>query len=123
MSISALIAKLEVAPIGSLQLDEEIATLCGHAIQVDAEGELDIVYDPPYQSGMKRCKPIRYTASVDAALSLIPEGRLWWLGQLADRSGFAAHLDNNKRSVKAATAPLALCVAALHARVEAETAP
>lgn len=56
----------------------------------------------------------RYTASIDAALSLVPEGHEWVL----DSQGLAAILFANRAShaAHAKTPAIALCIAALKAR-------
>lgn len=64
----------------------------------------------------------KFTASLDAALSLAPEGWAWMHGCAPGEAFFAslAVMDDDLRApevdVTAATAPLALCAAALRAR-------
>lgn len=95
-----LIQKLEAATEGSKRLDYEIWRNTGGAELSDWED---------------RIWPA-YTTSLDAALSLVPEG-MWW--KFSSRTK-VAHIGRNKNgtatdTAKAATAPLALCIAALRA--------
>lgn len=75
----------------------------------------------------------RYTASLDAALTLVPDDAFWRVGhdgEGADPSVFKATIGVAKegvcwitfRSAIAETAPLALCAAALRARAAMEVA-
>lgn len=64
-----------------------------------------------------------YTASIDAALTLVPEGYFWWLGHLdeTDRRFVAtvskrAVVDYPAERAICDTAAIALCIAALQAR-------
>lgn len=63
-----------------------------------------------------------YTASIDAALSLVPDGHQWSLSECAMPDRYYAGLGSRKASgrsfvAQAATPALALCAAALKARL------
>lgn len=57
-----------------------------------------------------------FTASLDAAMTLVPDGRHWFVGSVIDGSGFVSHLDQQGKSSKATIPAIALCIAALKAR-------
>ncbi len=120
MPSKELIAKLEAATEGSWKLDVEVAHTVGHAVQVDVKGSTDILFLPEYPTGGYRCNPLRYTQSIDAAMSVLPTSsdyqqgsaklaRLYW-AEVFTPGGF------QKFTVKAPTPALALCIAALKAR-------
>ncbi len=90
--------RLEVATEGSRELDRFIYWLL----------------DLPRIGDMKTTVPA-YSTSIDAALSLIPEGRLWSIGSIVNGSGFVAVLDNSGKSYRGASPALALCIAAMRA--------
>jgi hypothetical protein len=115
MELAKLVSTLQGAKEGSEYLDYAIQRLFGTA------------------------KPVPlYTRSLDAALRLVPEGwTIHRLGQISDcRGGFGGWIGEIYRardamipfpsSAPAASAPLALCVAALRVRlaqsIEAENA-
>ena len=129
MTLAALIAKLEAAPEGSDALDREIATVCGIEWSPDEDGQFG-----GYNILPRRC---RFTSSLDAALTLVPEG--WRVFELCEWAGIppcgwhcvldvrdlvtpqrvSAGLpaDNDDRETKQIRTPaLALCIAALKAR-------
>lgn len=65
----------------------------------------------------------RYTASLDAAMALVPEG--WWHGYMSSDSGFEAHCfepipDSTLFRGVGATPALAIVAAALRARLTQE---
>jgi hypothetical protein len=68
-------------------------------------------------------KPAAYTASIDAALTLVPEGwqRSIWIGDSDDQRTALVELcpydADTEVQVRAATPALALCAAALKARM------
>lgn len=104
MTREQLIAALEAATEGSRELDEQIASEC------------NILLYP------------HYTTSIDAALTLVPEGCIWKV--FSDYPGDAYFADvekwvpgqggpENWRTDGACSSPaLALCIAALRARSE-----
>lgn len=98
-----LIQKLEAATEGSKRLDYEIWRNTGGAELSDWED---------------RIWPA-YTTSLDAALSLVPEGLSWFAEMNNGNAHAGAHwpkCDPASQFGHAATAPLALCIAALKAR-------
>ncbi len=93
-----LIERLNAAPVGGRELDAEIF------LQIVLNGEEAAFPDAAYKAAL--IKAPRYTTSIDAAVSLVPEGRFWFLGSCLG-GGFASHLDNQYPTFVAATAPLA----------------
>lgn len=59
--------------------------------------------------------PRLFTSSIDAALTLVPEGRIWSIGKILKADGFVAVLDKTRQSHDGATPAIALCIAALEA--------
>ena len=127
-----LIEKLEKATGPSQELDAEIAIAVG-------------VAPPSGEGGWWRCKkpnwqwkhaahepttppwePARYTSSIDAALTLVPEGLDEEMKRARHRKGWRVNLWEPSRvgqSADAQTLPLALCIAALKARAYTESTP
>ena len=127
-----LIAKLEAAPEGSRELDVEIAVAVGHVDPTCTyDKERDCVeWLEPHEMGLS--EPMGallhdYTFSIDAALTLVPEGWNVWLLGVAQQisNGVFSHepkpfaeVMNAKEVVlgaHASTPALALCIAALKA--------
>ena len=117
-----LIAKLEAAEGPSRELDNEIYThvLKTHVIK---PGERPLTSDREYTP--------QYTFSLDAAVSLVPEGEQYCLGCLSDTrvpvrgvSRYHAWVGAQK-TIYAPTPALALCIAALkarqHGKIEADS--
>ena len=110
-AFAALIAKLEAATEGSRELDDEITTLVREQIE-----------------GLT-WQTVRYTTSIDDALTLVPVdpkgGWYWRVGHSSLYRGWAHlnryHPDNcdtgDETSGNSATPALALCIAALRARM------
>jgi hypothetical protein len=104
--LTELIAKLEAAVAADRNLDREIYTI------IFPHGE-------PYPH-----EPARFTSSLDAALTLIPEGLYWLVGAgkvEPDEPLYGAQILRTAADVIAdgqhdATAALALAIAALKAR-------
>jgi hypothetical protein len=94
--LAELIARLEAAAEGSRELDAAIA------VAVFGGGSHDPGTAP------------HFTTSLDAALTLVPEGRGWLMRSVGGR-GFAA-ISNAGEASQAKTPALALCIAALKAR-------
>ena len=102
----ALIAALEAATVGSRELDERIALHVGWAVQPDGQAQAGIP---------------AYSTSLDAALTLVPDGRTWrinspplWL----ENGLFRANVINvSGHECDAATPALALCCAALRSKI------
>jgi hypothetical protein len=59
-----------------------------------------------------------YTASIDAALTLVPDATAWAAGEDEDGTG-CADIPRHRILVHAATPAIALCIAALRARTGA----
>ena len=106
-----LIAKLEAATEGSRELDAEIALII-------EPGHWSSLFDALNQ----QCP--YYTLSIDAALTLVPEGGLWSVCDMEEGpfaqvirpipgGGFVGGLTQGR----AATPALALSIAALRARI------
>jgi hypothetical protein len=129
MDRTDLIKRLEEAREGSRELDLDIAL----AIDLKASGgqpRWDSVRDGVAQDGRGRftsdalgyvSQIPRYTRSVDAALTLVPEGHAWSVQFSASTRGEAwlyppDNIEDRQFYAAAATAPLALCAAALKAR-------
>lgn len=110
---SELIAKLEAAKEPSRKLDAEIA---GHRVgakllKYEKIGSLNESF---VFAGPNPCPVRQYTSSLDAAMTLI-DGKFWRLAFFDGR--YSAEVENNG-FVYAPTPALALCIAALKARVE-----
>ena len=126
-----LIAKLEAAETGSREFDAEIAEHLGHEITwslggytTDANGGPTIHWKAPHHyAGMKEPCP-SYTTSIDAALTLVPEGwtptiMKWSPGPWGIWVAMSRKTGHSALSEAAAnTEALALCIAALKARDE-----
>jgi len=104
--VKDLIAKLEAATEGSRELDREVAKA---------------VY------GWKRVQPgyyvPRFTQSLDAALTLVPEGWEWFKPQnnyQSDKPRIEIFGPIDYQVAAAATPALAICIAALKAREQQE---
>lgn len=109
--IEDLIAKLEAATEGNRELDAAIERSRGY--RVDEELEISRAGD----HGGEWDLPL-YTTSIDAALTLVPEGMVWTV--LTDYGDLCrARVYNGKKIWEAdgETPPLAACSAALKARV------
>lgn len=105
-----LIQRLEAAEAGSRELDVEIAKLLG--VYIRAWGL------PPYHP-TENVSP--YTTSLDAALTLVPEGLASAVGTMFGMSqppwGVVWQANGRPMATcEAATPALALCIAALKAR-------
>ena len=100
--LSALIAALEAATVGSRELDERIALYVGWAVQPDGQ----------MQAGMPA-----YSTSLDASLRLVPIGMQWEVSTSSFHDGtdaFQAYaFDYGSRGH---TPALAMCCAALASR-------
>ncbi len=103
-----LIAKLEAATEGRREIDDKIMAvvngLCVPHIETDGDEWFEVLESP------------LYTTSLDAALPLVPAGRLWSIGAIVNGSGFVAILNNDGQSHRGTTPALAICIAALKAR-------
>lgn len=117
--LDALIARLEAATEGSETLNEIIAVDLGY---VYLPGDGFTMYQASWMKDNEKVALPDWTRSLDAALSLVPEGWIWdvtstgaaWVmtdQSAAERLGEDLHL-----MASGATPALALCIAALKAR-------
>jgi len=124
-----LIARLKAAPEGSRELDGRIAVVINYRFE-DVHGRKfkDIIADFGYRNmrttDWDSWHVPHYTTSLDVALTLVPEGFRWSIDHdeeiprepgkptYADVSQYG-HSNNPVYKGWAATAPLALCIAAL----------
>lgn len=109
-TLAALIERVERATGPDRELDAEIGALVmKNGCIREADGRQFQIQPHPR----------RYTASLDAAVSLVPEGWAWCVHDVG-----IASLMRAPRVVKAtaATPALALCAAALRARMESADA-
>lgn len=133
--LTALIERLEKAGGPSRELDAQIA----YAVQLDRSDvhnrEFVTVFERHGPEEMGRVADTwnipKYTASIDAALTLVPEGWSKTIDEYADGRGVARCWGKaapgepfgrgpDTHHVEACTAPLALCIAALKARQTTE---
>lgn len=119
--IDALIERLKKATEGSRDFDGEIYRfLAAPNWQPDVAEQTKVAYYRGYAE--------HYTTSLDAALSLVPEPRIWGVSEGHKKDGdgkVATAVTHTKRTAAhygeihtgiAATPALALCIAALRAR-------
>jgi hypothetical protein len=142
MTLEELIAKLKAATEGSWELDYEISNLVWKRETIYGGGERWIA---PYDTTITGLPPVTpflvlpYTRSLDAALTLVPEG--WRVFELSEWNGIepcgwscvlrkknlvtphevsaGMPRSNDDRQTKQIASPaLALCIAALKARAQ-----
>jgi len=112
-----LIARLETATEGSRELDAEIV----RAVDPDAFFADDGSFESAVYDCINRYPP-HYTTSLDAALTLVPEGWGWSVDYanacMLSTLGGDGHVDylHTTYAREAATPALALVIAALKAR-------
>jgi len=112
-AIDALIARLEKATVPDRELDRAIGRAVGVEIVSDyANGLNRVIKDIPH-----------YTASIDAALTLVPEGMDWDVNNMTGNGDYRSYVmylsapgEWTSRSGKAINPAIALCIAALKAR-------
>ena len=109
-----LIGRLAAATGPDRELDVEIARACGYS------GDFGW-FTPPGGGRLVRCP--KFTASIDAALTLLPEGKMWLFGHLdpEDMRFFATITDGRVLGDETwrgfhATPAIALVLAILKAR-------
>lgn len=135
-NIGALIAKLESAEGPSRELDLQISFLAGKLAAADDYGAGPIAsvkwsvmgdeIDTLDAEGRRGClDPAQfvpaYTASIDAALTLVPSGH-WWRVEHDDdgetkATAWCGPIGEDRDRCDSATPALALCIAALRARM------
>jgi hypothetical protein len=108
-----LLSLLADATEGSRELSREIAVLMGTTMPPCERVHLEarsIEYIPELFPN--------YTTSLDAALSLVPEGFQWAINapNVEGEMQFRAEIDYGE-SIRAPSAPLALCIAAIKRRL------
>jgi len=117
----SLISRLEQAEAGSRELDAEVFKAIGAPLPSNFGGrKLEFVecggfWLMPVGNGHRvRYTPPAYTTSLDAAMSLIPEG---WNYCITPRNGVWVRQSEHFPTIhgSAATPALALCIAALKA--------
>lgn len=117
--IVELVARLEKATGPDRELDHQVLIACGWMVDSDERGEIHHYIDPKGALWAPSYLP-EPTQSIDAALSLVPEGyqKTLWLG--ADNS---AHVELKTPAHKLGpvaghehSIAIALCIAALRAR-------
>lgn len=122
---TALIAALQKATVGSREIDADILRSLAPDVKIAlyciGDEEPICFHGEPFVEN--RGEVPTYTTSIDAALALVPDGwnrRLsesdnhnWWVEL---REGFETSY-NRVIHAEARTAPLALCIAALKARL------
>ena len=132
--IQRLVERIEGASGPDRELDCDIALAVdgGEIIWLSANGTMDQYPARKYESSMhvggfgKAPVPC-YSSSMDAAISIVPKGRMWrcdfWPARHADKqigSAFVA-IDGETCHGDARTSALALCAAALRARITKRT--
>jgi hypothetical protein len=80
--------------------------------------DVDLEWEVHFACGVQRPEPLAYTASLDAAMTLVPEDREWVLANYRSPKTVARVGAFNQGS--AATPALALTAAALRARASLE---
>ncbi len=108
-TLRELIARLEKATRPDRELDAEIAVVHRNVTRPADKPRVIAVANPR-----------EYTFSIDAAVSLVPVGWCWWVNsQKFGRCWLvvATRVADTAQSEKCATPALALCAAALKARV------
>lgn len=124
-----LIAKLEDATEGSRELDAEISAAIGNVVEPCGANDWAVLYGTKIVEGSEgRLEDEdwreleHYTTSLDAALTLVPEGYLWQIKQAVQCCAlvWALEVDYDDHPVPtgySTTHPaLALTIAALKAR-------
>jgi len=117
--VDTLIKKLEAATEGSRELDAEVAVAAG--LDKDTMCSMYLDWVRLNNANMINGHPgPHYTTSIDAALTLVPEGVAHWM--IRSPKPWAKiwlHYDNtdNETYGDGATPALALCIAALKARM------
>lgn len=128
MTLIELAERVEAAEVGSDDLDRDIMRALGFSYRVERRS-IGLTYGKAWDMHLFRewvrgeevvresCVP-RYTASIDAAMTLVPEGHDW----LFNTRGVYSHVWEPKEvgdgywQARAATPALALCAAALRAQ-------
>lgn len=115
-TIPALIERLRAAEGPDRGLDARIHILLAGGSEADADYAAT---DPDLT-----CAPLRYTESVDAALTLVPEAHLWELRHGVEARAIVWNMETDygeaghdvPKGYHATSPAIALCIAALEAR-------
>lgn len=122
-----LISRLEAAPTGSRELDAEIWEIIDNAAYIrcwwDARASTsrswsDETKDEKCRAAVRRVSPA-YTTSLDAALTLVPEGTEYQINNLYGVAQVELPLNSNSPILvrrEDGNVVLALCIAAMKAR-------
>lgn len=114
--IASLIARLEAATGPDRELDLDLWWAC------KANNPTGAPMDADYKAlNLAMNDAPRYTASIDAAQTLVPEGMKWSVGSWSDNFATVGKDSLGKDAVNiciepAPSPPIALCIAALKAR-------
>lgn len=126
-SLNELIEKIEAAGGPDPELDREVMMAAGYRYEQrdigcryeDGSVALDWVYVDTKTDKWRSTHPLEFTASIDAAMTLIPSG--WHRSMFdADNGDALCKLERDEQGIhtRGKTWPLALCAAALKARQE-----
>jgi len=115
-----LLRELELASGPDRALDRAIATAAGWRRKNGQVGEDDYWKLGDWSWTREDNEhPPRYTASIDAALTLVPEGLTWQVtGRVREDGDYFADVDVSHRCDSAHNPAIALCIAALKVRDE-----
>lgn len=123
MTHAELIAALEAATDSDRELDAAIAEFLGYRTGTgQARYTMEIAY---WWDGPLGREPLpRFTGSLDAAVTLIPNEFTWNIGKWKSHSGDGppvfwadVHIDEDRHvAVRHVSAPISVCIAALRAR-------
>lgn len=131
-SAGELIARLEAATEGSRELDSAIALTVGWTFEKRAGETKRWWREPNGPVWFRDTSPPFFTTSLDAAMTLVPDGYFWRMGHVEqlsedDEVMYGAELlrylhvaDRSDSMGHGLTAPIALCIAALKARSPAK---
>jgi len=112
-----LIARLQAAEWASRQLDAAISDALGWVLVCDNAGRPQHWREP---DGTRHSALPEWTRSLDAALTLVPEGARWVL--YSDGYAYVGPDDEPTAKWCGNTPALALCIAALRARMAQQEA-
>lgn len=129
MTLTELIAALEKATGPSKELNAHIwNAVYGHKDSWVAQSKNNfewLVFEKCHRNGERlvevrgRRQLIDFTSSIDAALTLVPEGKKWGVGSWSGNFANIGAEDNGKTETScepAASPAIALCIAALRSR-------
>ena len=119
MEIAELIERLEKATGPDRKLDDDIAISHGWTFEKMKRDARPYWREPGQTEWFARSRsgPPAYTSSIDAALTLVPEGMDW---SISSYGGTFIHPGNDAPVIRGEgrTPVLTLCVAALRARID-----